>query len=340
MPLDPRRLLVLAAVRRAGGVLAAAKVLHLTPSAVSQQLARLETETGTAVLDRSRPGGGRAAVLTTAGELLAVSGERIAAVLSEAECGLAELTGVVRGPVRIGAFPTAIRRLVAPAVAELAVRHPAVKPTVLEIDPIMGRDQLHRGGLHLLLIDDDTDQEHATDHADPPPDSKRGGAQKDRLHELVLLDDPFQLVVPSHWAQPDCLDVLLHQPWVVGPAGSAAHAALHRLAASRGLPAPGGAHQALEYPAVLALVGAGLGAALVPTLALQQTPHPGVRTARPPVAAGARHVTALTRTGSSPAVRVVLDALLATAISSPVSAEHLTQALQKDHALPEEPPFR
>jgi len=61
MQIDPRRLAVLGAVANAGGVLAAATVLHLTPSAVSQHIARLEADTGVVLLDRSRLGGRRAA---------------------------------------------------------------------------------------------------------------------------------------------------------------------------------------------------------------------------------------------------------------------------------------
>jgi len=71
MQIDPRRLAVLGAVANAGGILAAATVLRVTPSAISQHVARLEAETGVTLLDRSRLGGRRAAGLTPAGQLLA-----------------------------------------------------------------------------------------------------------------------------------------------------------------------------------------------------------------------------------------------------------------------------
>lgn len=316
MALDPRRLLVLAAVRRAGGVLAAGRVLHLTPSAVSQQIARLEAETSAALLDRSRAGGGRPAVLTAAGELLAARGERLAALLAETERDLAALTGALRGAVRVGAFPTAIRRLVAPAVAALGVSHPALVPQVVETGEAAGCAALRAGELDVLLVESDSRQPAPSVHA--PPDSvpaaasaaasAQGGAA---MGELPLLTDPFHLVVPVTWPPPDDIAQLLTRPWVVGPDGSASRRALHHLARDRGLPDPPAAHQALEYPAVLALVGAGLGAALVPALALQQTPHPGVRTAVPALTVGARTLTAVSRThGTSPAVEAVLTALL------------------------------
>ena len=67
MEIDPRRLIVLRAVERHGGVVAAAAALHISPSAVSQQLVLLERETGFALIDRSRRGGHRSIQFTTAG---------------------------------------------------------------------------------------------------------------------------------------------------------------------------------------------------------------------------------------------------------------------------------
>src|SRR2546430_10746504 len=115
MQIDPRRLAVLGAVANAGGVLAAATVLHLTPSAVSQHIARLEAETGVTLLDRSRLGGRRSAGLTPAGRLLAAHAGRLAETLAAAERDLATLTRQGSGPGSVGALPTAIPHSVAPA---------------------------------------------------------------------------------------------------------------------------------------------------------------------------------------------------------------------------------
>src|SRR5690606_14621207 len=122
MATDPRRLAFLLAVHRAGGVLAAADLLHVTPSAVSQQIARLEAEEGFAVLDR----GPRGVTLTPAGRVLADVAERIEAELLEARQEIANLGEGVTGTVKVGAFQSAIRAVVAPLLGPLAEEHPGV----------------------------------------------------------------------------------------------------------------------------------------------------------------------------------------------------------------------
>jgi molybdate transport repressor ModE-like protein len=91
--LDPRRLGVLAAIARRGTLAGAAAALHVTPSAVSQQLAQLEHSVGRPLVDRS----GRRAVLTAAGRVLAARAEAIQRELAEAEREMAELAGKAAG---------------------------------------------------------------------------------------------------------------------------------------------------------------------------------------------------------------------------------------------------
>jgi len=123
MKIDPRRLRVLRAVSVGGGVMDAARLLHLTPSAVSQHLAQLEREVGLTLVDRSR----RRVELTEAGRLLADRAERIEHELAEARCDLAALSGRVSGPVVVTAFATAIRHLLVPAITLLSRTHPDVR---------------------------------------------------------------------------------------------------------------------------------------------------------------------------------------------------------------------
>jgi DNA-binding transcriptional LysR family regulator len=296
MYLDPRRLVVLRAVADTGGVLAAADRLHLTPSAVSQQLARLERETGLTLFDRSRLGGRRPLGLTAAGRLLADHAIRLGEVLAAAEQDLADLAGHVTGTVTVGAFPTAIRHLVSPAVAALATTHPMLRPAIRQVDEGPGVAALHAGTLDLLLVDQDADR--------PPPEVP--GLQYRRV-----LDDRYEVAMPAAWPPPASLADLARRPWVDGPDWSAVHRVLDRLARALGAELRRD-HVCLEFPAALALVEAGLCAAIVPKLALPDAPTPTVRLMALPEV-GARRIGLLHRSARhepTPASRILLDALV------------------------------
>lgn len=252
MQIDPRRLAVLGAVAQAGGVLAAATVLRLTPSAVSQHIARLEAETGVALLDRSRLGGRRAAGLTPAGRLLAAHARRLAETLATAERDLAALTGQVTGPVSVGAFPTAIRHLVAPAVTALAATNPNIEVRIRQLEPEPGLAALQAGSLDLLIVEAEV--------ADPPTNLPG-------LRATRLLDDPYRIAFPKQWAPVAGIEALLARPWIDGPAGSAAHRTLDRIAAHHDT-VLNRTHECLEFSAALAIVAAGLAVAVIPVLAL------------------------------------------------------------------------
>jgi DNA-binding transcriptional LysR family regulator len=299
MPVDPRRLAVLRAVADAGGILAAASVLHLTPSAVSQHIARLEAEAGVTLLDRSRLGGRRSAGLTAAGRLLADHAGRLAEVLATAERDLAELTGQVAGPAVVGTFPTAIRHLAVPAAAAVAASHPAVAVEIRQIEPEPGLAALRAGAIDLLITE--------TDAAVPP-------AQPPGLTATWLLDDPYQIAVPASWGPVAGIDALLSRPWVDGPAGSASRRVLDRVSVHYGQPLHR-AHECLEFPAALAIVAAGLAVAAVPMLALPAADPSTVRILGAPVL-GARRLDLVHRRGRhepGPAAGTLAEAITARA---------------------------
>src|SRR5690606_36099673 len=149
MAADPRRLAFLLAVHRAGGVLAAADLLHVTPSAVSQQIARLEAEEGISVLDR----GPRDVSLTPAGRVLAEAAERIEAELIEARQAIAALGEEVSGKVVLGGFQSAIRAVVAPMLVGLAEQFPGVVVDVREHEPADSMRMLRAGDLDVILLE-------------------------------------------------------------------------------------------------------------------------------------------------------------------------------------------
>jgi DNA-binding transcriptional LysR family regulator len=292
MDIDPRRMRVLRAVALRGGIMDAARLLHLSPSAVSQQIRQLEREVGIPVLDRSR----RRVELTPAGRLLAARADRIEAELAEARRELAMLSGRVSGPVVAAAFPTAIRHLLVPAIGQLARTHPDVRPSVVDLEGPEALHELGTGGIDVLITERDGGHQES-----PPP----GVAVR------ALLDDDYRVVVPAGWeASVGSIGDLAGGPWIAGPAGSACVQALDRLAGEYRF-SPRRAHVCLEFPAVLALVAGGLGAAVVPLLALADVPADAIRvTAIPSV--GFRRLSALFRTtpsGPEPVVAAMLGAL-------------------------------
>jgi DNA-binding MarR family transcriptional regulator len=133
MDLDPRRLLTLQAVSRHGGVSGAADALHISPSAVSQQMNSLEGAAGIALFDRSE----RSIRLTPAGELLLGAAQQIEDALDQAEAELGRRQQVIEGTVVIGSFQSAIISLISPCLAELNRLHPKLSiqhPTAVDLD--------------------------------------------------------------------------------------------------------------------------------------------------------------------------------------------------------------
>jgi DNA-binding transcriptional LysR family regulator len=182
----------------------------------------------------------------------------------------------------------------------LAQAHPEVRPSVLEIEGPPAERELRTGGIDLVISERDA--------ADPAPNEAGIAVQ-------ALADDPYRVVCPATWAvRPRSVPDLADIPWVAGPPDSACGQALLRLAAEHHF-TPRIAHTCLEFPAVLALVEAGFGAAIVPVLALPDSPDDRVVVTDIPVG-GARRLAAAfrsARSGVEPVVAVTVDALAAAA---------------------------
>jgi DNA-binding transcriptional LysR family regulator len=271
--LDPRRLRVLREVAARGSFAAAAEVLSFTQSAVSQQIAALERESGTRLVER----GVRPVRLTDAGRALLAHAEAVLARLDEAEQELGEIARLRRGRLRLASFPTAVATLVPHAVARFNQRHPDVDLTVIDDHGQGLVPRLARWELDLALI-----YEH---EALPEPD-----VELERTH---LLEDPFDLVVPDGHRLAGrasvALEELADETWIGGAPDSAYGAIVLHGCQAAGFE-PRFAFGSDDYNAVQAFVAVGLGIAVLPHLALVFM-RPGlhrVRLAVPPV----RHVIA------------------------------------------------
>jgi len=251
MEIDPRRLLVLLAVARTGGVLAAADELRLTPSAVSQQINKLERETGHALVVRTPKG----SVLTPAGLAIAEAGEEIERALSVARARMQDGANVA-GVVRVGGFTSFVRTVVIPRLPAWRRQYPQLQIRIVEDDfPALMR-LLRQRQLDAVVV------EH---------DSTAAGqlALGAGMLEEPLLDEPWKLVVPSgSLFSTENVDLgRLPLPWLGVDSAAANSAVLGRLRQSTGA-AIETVHQYQETLTALALVTAGEGVAILPTLAL------------------------------------------------------------------------
>lgn len=146
--LDVRRLRLLRELAHLGTIAAVAEALAFSPSAVSQQLSVLEREAGVPLLERT----GRRVALTPAGRNLVRHTEAVLELLEQAGAELAHARTRPAGPLRIGAYPSAVRALLPAALAELASRHPELEAMVTEVDPAAVAGALRAGELDVALV--------------------------------------------------------------------------------------------------------------------------------------------------------------------------------------------
>lgn len=173
--LNVGRLRLLRELALRGSISAVADALWLTPSAVSQQLAALERETRTQLLERA----GRGVRLTAAGRVLAERSEPVFAALDAAEAALRSLDAAPEGSVRVAALPSVVRAVLPPVIARLRELHPQLRVEVEDLEVEQSVPALEGGRLDVAIVDDLA--------------WSSGG---DRLDEVELDADPLGLVVP------------------------------------------------------------------------------------------------------------------------------------------------
>ncbi|MBW5480599.1 LysR family transcriptional regulator [Streptomyces bambusae] len=295
--LNLERLRTLDALARHGSVSGAADGLHVTTSAVSQQMAKLEREVGQPLLAKN----GRGVRLTDAGRLLADHAARIISQVELAQADVEAQRGRAVGELRIGAFPTAMRGLLPAALTALCADHPELRPRVRELEPEESMAAVVRGDLDLALAIDWHNKRM------PVP------AELDRVH---LLDDAADIAVPADHPLADRAGISLadfaDDEWISWNEGQFCHEWL--VFTLRGLGVePRIAHIAEEHHTQLAFVEAGLGVCVTPRLGRGPVPA-GVRLL-PVCESVRRHVYAVWRTDAArrPSVRAGVAALQAAA---------------------------
>jgi DNA-binding transcriptional LysR family regulator len=337
--LDIRRLRMLHEFAARGSIARTAEALGYTPSAVSQQLAVLEREAGTPLLDRTA----RSAGLTAAGRRLAVHAERILAMVEEAESDLSAQAAQPSGRVVVTAFPSAAVAF-APALARSLRAHPKLSLLLREADPAEGLQLVRSGEVEAAIVDDWTGRLSALVTSPPGHSSVDGdgdGAAADHgqgvLSYYHLVRDPLVLVVARDHpaANPDLpvdLRALRNEPWLAAPSSEPSRQATDRLLAAVGLTPP--VPSEFEGLGTVAnLVARGLGIAIMPRLAVGAYERRLVVRELPAGLDLARDVFAVARTASvaRPSVAVIVSALrgAARSISHRAGSTRDTQELQE-----------
>ncbi|MBC9729625.1 LysR family transcriptional regulator [Streptomyces sp. TRM68367] len=293
--LSLERLRTLDALARHGSVSGAAEGLHITTSAVSQQMSKLEREVGQQLLAKN----GRGVRLTDAGRLLAEHAARILSLVELAQSDLEAQRGQVVGELRITAFPTAARGLFPAVLSSLRAEHPALRVRSRELEPAEAVQAVIRGDFDLAVV---------LDWYNKPLPVPEG------LAKASILDDPAEIAMPEDHplAGRDEVDLeeFAEDDWVTWGESEFCHEWLMYTLRAKGIE-PRIAHRAEEHHTQLALVAAGLGVCVAPRLGREPTP-PGVRTV--PVRQRVhRHVYAVWRADADrrPSIRAAVEALRA-----------------------------
>ena len=262
-----QQLRALVELSRLGTVSAAADSLGFSQSTVSHQLAALSRATGAVLLTRA----GRGVRLTEEGRALAVRGQEVLDLLERTEREVVSMARAEAGRVRLAAFPSAVASLVPGVLDVVGQRYPGLEVELVDAEPPEALDALRRGRVDAALsfsyVDDDAGEGLQSEH---------------------LLDDVLYLV--THPGGITRIADGAQCRWVTGCARC--HEELIAVGRANGF-TPETAYASDDYVAVQALVAAGVGAALLPGMALSAYRHEGVQVR--PLAREQRRVEVVTR---------------------------------------------
>lgn len=248
--LDVRKLATLREIAACGSFSAAAHRLNYSQSAISQQVAQLERQLGTALIER-----GRVARLTPAGQALV---DRVGPILRQlvaAEADLEALTGARRSALSLTAFASAAATVLPAAIARFRRHHPDVAITMTIADSVAALCHV------------------ADSEADIAVVSRSESALDSTTAFLDLLDDPMEVALPRghELAARPCLRLgeLSGESWLLATGPDCADWEIFVAACRRAGFEPRIGFRHDDYLALQGLVAAGLGVALLPALAMR-----------------------------------------------------------------------
>jgi DNA-binding transcriptional LysR family regulator len=297
--LDVRRLQFLVELSHRGTIAAVADALHMSPSGISQQLALLEREAGTALLERV----GRGVRLTDAGRQLAERGADILAALELAHAELRSGEEPPTGTCRVAAFGSAARALV-PSLLDCQRCHPGLRVELVESEPEVAVPGLLSGEFDLVVSEE---------YPGSTPELPR------HVHREVLGTDPLEIVIAtSLLGERDLVKEGANLPWALEPVGATSRAWAVQHCLGLGF-SPRVQYESYDLELLLLLVHQGAAASILPRLVLppqRETIKPPSLRSPPAVltrldTGWSRRLVSLTRQARErdPSVRAVREAL-------------------------------
>lgn len=251
MTLDPYRLRLLVEVARYGSMTGAAEALSYTPSAISQQIQRLEAEVRLPVFERHA----RGVTLTDAGHAIVEHAVAIERQLDALTTRLDDIAGLRAGSLQLGSFPTVGSSLLPLAVTRFQTRCPAVELSVRSGRKAQLIDLLERRQVETALLWDYT----------------WSRIDDDSLELMHVMDDPTFLVVarthPLAQRSSVSMSELAQENWIIRGDQHPVAEVLSRTAREAGFE-PTVSFEANDYQEAQAMVAVGLGIAIAPRLAL------------------------------------------------------------------------
>lgn len=253
---DFSRLRTFRELAKRGTMAAVAEALHVSPSAVSQQITQLEGEVGLPLTERR----GRGVSLTPAGERLAVQAEKIFALIEETRTDLAAMQAEVAGELRIAAFPSVAVSLVPGVMRDLSIVHPRLQVTLDVMEPDVALSALRSWQVDAAVIDS---------FAAP------SGSAADSVDTTHVFDDELYAVLPDD--HPLCardtltLGDIAGESWALDTASSAYFSAIMAECKRQGFePVVNGYCNGFEV--VTAMIEAGISISVMPGLLVRSFP--------------------------------------------------------------------
>ena len=256
---DMRRLALLVEVVEQGSITAAAELMMYTPSAVSQQLRKLEQEVGQPLLTRRS----RGVVPTEAGQVLADHARKIVRQMHAAQSDLDQIAGLKRGSLTIGTFPTLAGSFLPTVIRVFKKRYPAIGLSVrsARFDELVA--DLESGVTGLCLLWDYP--------WNPFHDDAIRVTEVFREATVILVARGHRLADQEQVT----MDELRHESWIVRAEAHPVVEVLQRSAHEAGFE-PTIGFLANDYQEAQAMVSVGMGVAMVPKTAVALQ-HPDVR---------------------------------------------------------------